>query len=49
MDRRKLEQFKRQAEEAEDQNIHKIINSSKMNEALVGNAAAMFGLEFMLR
>ena len=50
MDKRKLEQFKRQAEESsEEMNIHKLINSAKMNEALVGNAAAMFDLEFILK
>mmetsp|Transcript_28678 Transcript_28678/g.33698 ORF Transcript_28678/g.33698 Transcript_28678/m.33698 type:complete len:138 (-) Transcript_28678:184-597(-) len=49
MDKRKLEQFKRQAEDAEELNIHKLINSPKMNEALVGNAAVMFDLEFILR
>ncbi len=49
MDRRKLDLFKKQAEEEEEQNIHKLINSSKMNEALVENAAVMFDLEFILK
>ena len=30
-------------------NIHQIINSTKMNEALVENAGAMFELEFILK
>ena len=50
MDKRKLEEFKRRQEESsEEMNIHKIINSTKMNEALVMNAAAMFDLEFILK
>ena len=50
MDKRKLEQFKKQQEAtADDQNIHKLINSRKMNEALLDNAAAMFDLEFLLK
>ena len=49
MDKRKLEKFKRQAEEEEEINIHRIINSNQMNDALVNNAAAMFDLDFVLR
>ena len=49
MDKRKLEQFKRQQTELEENNIHALINSSKMNEALIDNAAAMYDLEFILR
>ena len=50
MDKRKLEEFKRRQEESSDEmNSHKIINSEKMNEALIGNAAAMFDLEFILK
>lgn len=49
MDKRKLEQFKKQAEDDEEMNIHKLINSPKMNEALVINAGAMLDLDFILR
>jgi len=49
MDQRKLESFKRHAEDEEELNIHRLINSTKMNEALVENAATMFELEFLLR
>ena len=49
MDRRKLEAFKRQQVELEENNIHLLINSNKMNEALIDNASAMFDLEFILR
>lgn len=30
-------------------NIHKLINSPKMNEALVANAGLMLDLDFILR
>lgn len=50
MDKRKLEEFKRrQDEQSEEINIHQIINSNKMNEALIANASAMFDLEFILK
>jgi hypothetical protein len=50
MDLRKLDSFKRQAEESADEsNIHRLINSSKINEALIENASVMFDLEFILK
>ena len=50
MDLRKLDRFKRQAEESADEsNIHFLINSSKINQALIDNASVMFDLEFILK
>ena len=50
MDKRRLEQFKKQQYESSDEmNVQKIINSSRINEALIQSAASMFDLEFILK
>ena len=50
MDKRKLEQFKKQTiDSADELNILKIVNSSKMNEALIDNVERMNDLEFVVK
>ena len=50
MDKRKLEQFKKQSiDNVDELNILKIVNSSKMNEALMDNVEKMLDLEFVVK
>ena len=50
MDKRKLEQFKKQSiDNVDELNILKIVNSSKMNEALMDNVERMLDLEFVVK
>ena len=50
MDKRKLEQFKKQSiDSADELNISKLVHSNKMNEALMDNAERMFDLEFIVK
>ena len=50
MDKRKLEHFKKQSiDNVDELNILKIVNSSKMNEALMDNVERMLDLEFVVK
>lgn len=54
MDRRKIEQFKESeqantGEISDNLRMHQIINSKKVNEALLDNVEQMFDLEFTLK
>ena len=51
MDKRKLEQFKKQStyNTADEMNISKLVHSKKMNEALMDNVARMIDLEFIIK
>jgi len=49
MDKRKIEAFKKVNQSTEDFKINQIINSTKVNEALLDNVEHMFELEFVLK
>ena len=50
MDKRKLDHFKKQAQDfSEDTNMREILNSTQINQALIDNAETMLGLEFILK
>ena len=50
MDKRKLEQYARvELEMSEEIRVHELVNSSRVNDALLNNAESMFDLEFLLR
>ena len=54
MDRRKIEKFKQENEAnsgdiAENKRNHQIVNSKKVNEALLDHVEQMFEVEFTLK
>ena len=50
MDKRKLEHYARvELEMSEEIRVHELVNSSRVNDALLNNAENMFDLEYLLR